>query len=273
MKHAALTQLARVGLLRPTYRAYERLRAVGARDGVAAADELPLPPGKLRIRVAGTPDSAWFLESGRLAVEAMRAPLARAGSQLEEFEAVLDFGCGCGRVTRHLATLPGQVHGSDMDADGVAWCRANLTFGRFERNGLAPPLALPAESVDFAYALSVLTHLPVDLQESWMHELTRVLRPGGLLVVTTHGERYLSRLSASEQERFLAGEVVVRYEQVAGTNLCTAFHPQADVMGRLARGLELLDAIPDGAAGNPHQDLFLLRKPATVLADGLRPAV
>jgi SAM-dependent methyltransferase len=269
VKHAALTQLARLGLLRPTYRAYERLRAVGARNDVAAPDELPLPPAKLRIRVAGTADSAWFLESGRLAVEAMRATLARAGSNLEDFAALLDFGCGCGRVTRHLASLPGDVHGSDMDAVGVDWCRANLQFGRFERNGLAPPLALPADSVDFAYALSVLTHLPTELQESWMHELTRVLRPGGLLIVTTHGERYLSRLSAAEQERFLAGEVVVRYEQVAGTNLCTAFHPQTDVEGRLARGLELLDAIPDGATGNPHQDLFLLRKPAAVAANGL----
>ena len=269
MKHAALTQLARVGLLRPTYRAYERLRAVGARDGVAKPDELPLPPAKLRIRVAGTPDSEWFLESGRLAVEAMRTTLARADSALEDFGTVLDFGCGCGRVTRHLASLPGQVHGSDMDPAGVAWCRANLPFGRFESNGLAPPLTLPAESVDFAYALSVLTHLPAGLQESWMHELARVLRPGGLLVVTTHGERYLGRLSASEQERFLAGEVVVRFEQVAGTNLCTAFHPPADVTDRLARGLELLDAIPDGATGNPRQDLFLLRKPAAVSANGL----
>ena len=262
LKHAALTQLARVGLLRPTYRAYERLRAVGAGDGVATGDEFPAAgeaedPRRRHPRLRLVPRE-------RTAGGGGDAGAARARRlQLEEFEAVLDFGCGCGRVTRHLATLPGQVHGSDMDADGVAWCRANLTFGRFERNGLAPPLALPAESVDFAYALSVLTHLPVDLQESWMHELTRVLRPGGLLVVTTHGERYLSRLSASEQERFLAGEVVVRFEQVAGTNLCTAFHPQADVTGRLARGLELLDAIPDGAAGNPHQDLFLLRKPAT----------
>jgi SAM-dependent methyltransferase len=269
LKHAFITQLARVGLLRPTYRAYERLRVVGVRDGESAPDGLPLPPPRLRVRVAGTADPAWFLESGRLAREAIRATLERAGTRLEDFEAVLDFGCGCGRVTRHLTYLPGVLRGCDFDADAVAWCRESLRFATFEHNALEPPLSLPAGSVDFVYALSVLTHLPVELQQRWIDELSRVVRPGGLLLVTTHGERYLSRLTGAEQERFLAGDVVVRYEQVPGTNLCTAFHPQAYVSDTLGRGLELVDAVPDGAAGNPHQDLFLLRKPAAVLADGL----
>jgi len=269
LKHAVLTQLARVGLLRPTYRAYERLRVVGTRDGATAPDGLPLPPARLRIRVAGTADPAWFLESGRLAVEAIRATLARAGTRLEDLEAVLDFGCGCGRVTRHLAALPGVLRGADFDTDAVAWCREHLPFATVEHNAVEPPLALATDSVDLVYALSVLTHLPVELQRRWLDELTRVLRPGGLLLVTTHGERYLDRLSGAEQERFLAGDVVVRFGQVPGTNLCTAFQAAAYVACTLARGLELLDAVPDGAAGNPHQDLFLLRKPATVAADGL----
>jgi SAM-dependent methyltransferase len=262
VKRFALTALGRARLLGPTYRLYERLRAVTASNGTAAApDGLPLPPAALRVKVAGTADAGWFLESGRLAEESMRAALAREGMQLEELGAILDFGCGCGRVTRRLAELPGAVLGSDFNAEAIAWCRENLPFARFEHNGLAPPLPYPSESVDLVYAFSVLTHLPVEVQHAWMEELARILRPGGLLLFSTHGERYLERLGADERASFMRGEVVVRFEQVAGSNLCTVFHPRAYVEKTLARGFEVVESIPEGATGNPHQDLFLLRKP------------
>jgi len=69
MKAAALDLLRRVGLLRPAYRAYEALNALRAagRHAPAAEDGLPVPPPRLIVRVAGTADVAWFLESGRLA--------------------------------------------------------------------------------------------------------------------------------------------------------------------------------------------------------------
>jgi 2-polyprenyl-3-methyl-5-hydroxy-6-metoxy-1,4-benzoquinol methylase len=263
MKEPLLRLLGRLGLLGPAYRAYERVRALAARDGATvASDGLPLPPAELRIRVAGTAEAGWFLEGGRLAEQSIRAALERAGTSLEERSAILDFGCGCGRVVRRLASLPGAVHGSDLNADAVAWCRANLGFAQFERNSLTPPLLYRDGQFDLVYTLSVFTHLPLDLEHAWVAELSRILRPGGYLLLTTHGERYLERLRPAEQAAFARGEVVVRFEQVAGTNLCTTFHPAAYVVDTLGRGLELVDAVPEGAHGNPHQDLFLLRKAA-----------
>jgi len=262
VKRASLRLLGRLGLLRPAYRGYERLRAVGGDGAVADTEALPVPPAKLRMRVAGTADLAWFLESGRLAEETLRESLARAGTRLEDLGGILDFGCGCGRVTRRLAGLPAEVRGSDFDGVAVAWCRENLPFASFTQNGLEPPLRLPDGGVDLVYAFSVLTHLPVTVQHAWVEELTRVLRPGGFLLLSTHGERYLERLSASEQEAFRRGDVVVRFEEVAGTNLCTTFHPPAYVRDRLGAGLELVAEVPEGAKGNPHQDLFLFRKPS-----------
>src|SRR5207244_9030240 len=142
---------------------------------------------------------------------------------------------GCGRVMRRWRDLDG-VHGSDTNAEAVAWCRANLPFGRFETNGLAPPLAFADDSFDLVYALSVFTHLTVDLQRAWLGELRRVLRPRGLLLLTTHGRAYLDRLSAEERELFDAGKVVVRWEDVAGTNLCSAYHPDSALRGQFAEG-------------------------------------
>jgi SAM-dependent methyltransferase len=261
VKSASLRLLGRFGLLRPAYSGYERLRAIG-RDGAGADEPLPVPPAKLRIRVAGTADLDWFLESGRLAEGALRQSVARAGTRLEDLAAILDFGCGCGRVTRRLAGLPGEVRGSDFDGVAVAWCREKLRFATFTQNGLEPPLPFPDGDVDLVYAFSVLTHLPVPVQHAWVEELTRILRPGGLLLVSTHGERYLERLNVAEQQAFGRGEVVVRFEEVAGKNLCTTFHPPAYVRERLGADLELVEELPQGATGNPHQDLFLFRKPA-----------
>ena len=260
MKTFLLQALARVGLLRPTYRGYERLRGLRSASDAAGAGPFPLPPATLRVRVAGDADAAWFLEGGRLAEETLRGALERAGARLEEMASILDFGCGCGRVLRRLADLPGELHGSDFDGPAVEWCAENLPFAAFVHNGLEPPLPFGAGEFQFVYAFSVLTHLPVDIQHSWVAELARVLRPGGYLLLSTHGRRYLERLNDDERALFQAGEVVVRFEQVAGTNLCTAFHPPDYVKTKLAAGLELVEAVPEGARGNPHQDLFLFRK-------------
>lgn len=263
MKRFFLRALGRLRLLRPAFRAYERassLRAAGAAPAVAD-DGVPIPPASLIVRVAGTADVEWFLRSGRLAAGSVRAALWRRGRRIEELDAILDFGCGCGRVTRNwLALRDTDVFGSDTNDEAIDWCRRNLPFATFEPNGLAPPLAFETARFDLVYALSVFTHLPEELQLLWMRELERVLRPGAFLVLSTHGEHYERRLTAKERPRFQAGEVVVRWEEVAGTNLCTAFHPPSYVRDRLAARFELADFVPEGATGNPHQDLFVLRR-------------
>jgi len=264
-KNALLGLLGRIRLLEPSYRTYERVRATRLPHGpqATAEDGLPVPPPHLIVRVAGTPDVSWFLESGRLAAESIAELVERAGRPIASLDSMLDFGCGCGRVVRQWAGLGVNVCGSDLSGAAVDWCRENLPFARFETNGLSPPLAFTDGSFDLAYALSVLTHLPEAIQHDWMDELRRVVRPDGLALVTTHGERYLERLDADEQRRFRAGELVVRWGEVPGTNLCTTFHPPSWVREQLLpHGFEEVSFVPEGAAGNPYQDVFLLRRAA-----------
>jgi len=262
-KQALVWVLGKLGLATPAYRLYESLlaRRAGGRRDTVGADGLPLPPPALMLSVAGTSDTAWFEESGGRAVEALRHSLGRHGLALEGMDAILEFGCGCGRVVRHLRALPGRVHGSDWNGRAIDWCREALPFASFEVNRLAPPLPYADASFDLVYCLSVFTHLGEDLQRPWVEELRRVLKPGGHLLVTTHGRRYAERLAPRERARFDAGEFLVRRAEGAGTNLCSAFHPEAYLRGAFSRGLQLLEHVPEGALGNPHQDLTLLRRP------------
>jgi len=259
-----LRLLGRAGLLRPTYRAWERVQATRFGHSDESADDgLPLPPPHLIVRVAGTPDTRWFLESGRLAADSIRDALAQAGVAFDDLRSLLDFGCGCGRVLRNWAGHSGDVAGSDLSGEAIDWCRENLRFARYETNGLTPPLAFGDASFDLAYALSVFTHLPAAMQHDWIDELRRVLRPQAYLVLTTHGERYLERLEPAEQAQFDAGELVVRWGEVPGTNLCTTFHPPSWVREQLLpHGFAEIAFVPEGARGNPHQDLYLLRRSA-----------
>jgi SAM-dependent methyltransferase len=224
----------------------------------------PLPGPARMFSVAGTADVDWFLSSGRAGADSIAQTLSAAGAELAELRSILDFGCGCGRVLRHFAPLAAapdgpRLVGSDLNRRSVRWCRRHLPFAEFTVNPLAPPLPFEDARFELVYALSVFTHMPPALQQRWMAELRRVLEPGGWLMMTTHGESYLSHLSPAEQARFRAGETVVRYEDVAGSNLCGAYHPPA-VVAELARGFEVICHQPEGAHGNPHQDLFLLRR-------------
>jgi SAM-dependent methyltransferase len=265
VKRRVLRLLERTGLIGPAFRTWESMQALlaGRRSAVDADDALPVPPPRLIVRVAGTADVDWFLEGGRLGAASVRGALQRQGVALDELGAILDFGCGCGRVTRNWAGLAGvQVAGTDLSEPAVDWCRRHLPFARFEVNGLAPPLVFDDASFDLVYALSVFTHLTANLQLAWRDELHRVLRPGGHLLVTTHGRSYLPRLTEDERARFESGELVVRWADVPGTNLCSAYHPEAYLRDTFAQGFDFVGLEPEGARGNPTQDLVLLRKTA-----------
>lgn len=262
--------LRRLGLLKAAFRLREAMKVANLRSlyhnlqylGRKAPDGLPVPPQRLIVLVAGTADISWFLESGKLAAQSIIDTLEKSRLSIEDFQAILDFGCGCGRVVRHWNSLKrAKVYGTDYNRKLIKWCRLHLPFAQFEKNGLCPPLTYSDKKFGFIYAFSVFTHMPEELQLSWINELSRILRPGGYLLITTHGERYLRPLTQNEQEQFQAGQLVVRHEEAAGTNLCAVSHPARYVREKLASGFEVVDFVPGGAKGNPYQDVYLLKKP------------
>ena len=172
---------------------------------VAAADHLlrrtyegrVLPPALMRFKVRGSPSGDAFARIGRSSADDINAALVRFGIDLGSHRAILDFGCGCGGtlVWLHDLAPTASISGTDIDANAIGWCRANLPFARFATNEALPPLSYPDAAFDLAIAVSVFTHLDEDYQFRWLAELRRVIKPGGTCVITLHGPQSWNQMS------------------------------------------------------------------------------
>lgn len=145
-----------------------------------------MPPPGLRARV-GLSSRAEFALVGRDGARQLLAAVARAGPPGQTRADWLDFGCGCGRIARYALESPAVVSytGVDVDDRQIAWAQRHLR-GRFSVMRPEPPLAFPGASFDVVLSVSIFTHLSEAGQFGWLEEISRVLRPGGLLVATTH---------------------------------------------------------------------------------------
>ena len=178
--------------------------------GVAADEQLracvsPLPPVELRSIVADN-DPNIFLYTGWYDLgEFMRLYQKHVGSPTVRLS-ILDFGCGCGRMTRYLDMMrEWRAFRSEINEKHVAWCQANLRNVDTRLNGIRPPLPFDDGSMDLVYSLSLFTHLPEHLASEWLNDLARVLKPGALLITTTHGFPALNIIkdSAVHQQMFM----------------------------------------------------------------------
>lgn len=170
-------------------------------DGTTNADASgtpPRPPDFLIDRVvsgfendAAEKHRALFDETGKRSLLDIKTTLAGIGRSLREFPRILDFGCGCARVTRWLQyeTSAGELFGCDIDAEAIAWNQDNIPGVEFSRNEHEPPLPYADESFDLILNHSVFTHIDERMQDLWLAELRRVLKPGGVALLSVHGTR------------------------------------------------------------------------------------
>jgi len=259
LRRLARRAMEHTGLIGPYYRWLEQRAARGAADDVD--DGRPMPPAELVVLVSG-PSRRWFSERGREDAAMFRALAARHGADLEAGLDVLDFGCGAGRIARWLAPevigAGGTFTGSDLNPKLAGWCAASLP-GRYGANGLRPPLALGDGAVDLVYAHSVLTHLTEPTVQAWLAELARVLRPGGLALLTFHDEAYAQAWGPPEVAPRLASEpYVVWNNALEGSNYISAWTTSARLSALAASSFDVVEIVP-GRTDAPVQAIAVLR--------------
>lgn len=181
-----------------------------------------------------------------------------------ENQKILDWGCGPGRVIRHFPEVVGNgcsFFGTDYNASSIEWCRQNLPGIDFNLNSLEPDLPYDDNFFDAIYGISIFTHLSEPMHYAWMEELYRILKPGGVMYLTTQGEKFRVKLTVQEQQQFNRGQLVVRGQVKEGHRTYSAFHPR-QFMEKLFARMEILEhVVPEaGNTGWIPQDIWLLRK-------------
>jgi SAM-dependent methyltransferase len=125
-------------------------------------------------------------------------------ARLKPTESVLDVGCGIGRLA---VPLTGYLHGSTYDGfdnveASVKWCTKRIAsqYPSFHFRHVdvynehynprgevrASEFVFPYESnsFDFAFLISVFTHMLPDDMTNYLSEVARVLKPGGRCLIT-----------------------------------------------------------------------------------------
>jgi SAM-dependent methyltransferase len=151
----------------------------------------PPPPKHLQIRVVGKYDQ-YFIDSGMSFYKVLNRLLRPVGKELKDFQSILDYGCGCGRGIRGLATLlpNNKLYGTDIDGEAIAWLKNNYSrYAEFSVTPHRPPTVYKDQVFDFIFGVSVMTHLPEDMQFQWLEELSRITKPDGYVMLSTHGEK------------------------------------------------------------------------------------
>jgi SAM-dependent methyltransferase len=166
-------------------------RVLIERTGLVRAE----PPEDVHAMTRGAQNAAGGLYEANMVVDA----LLSAGGDIGAVADALDFGCSSGRVLRPLAAAYPDVRwrGCDPNEGAIRWASEHLAGIEFFRSANVPPMPLADASLDLAYAISIWSHFEPTRGLEWLEEMRRVLRPGGHLVLTTHGPASIAHYQAT----------------------------------------------------------------------------
>jgi SAM-dependent methyltransferase len=211
-------------------------------------------------------DIARFFATGTGDVRRLQTTLARLGVALEGNGTCIEYGCGLGRVTRHLAPHFAHTVGVDISSAhlklarelaaaenicGIEW----LHLDKIDHLSMLP-------RADFIYSMIVLQHNPPPVIEKILLAFARLLKPGGIAYfqVPTYRVDYEFRLADYLRD------------QVGRKEMEMHAFPQARVFEIFAEaGVVTLSVVEDGATGNRRGErsntfVFQKRAPRTAVA-------
>ncbi|NLK15041.1 MAG: class I SAM-dependent methyltransferase [Bacteroidales bacterium] len=176
---------------------------------------------------------------------------------------ILDWGCGPGRVIRHLPSFIDsscKCYGTDYNKKYIKWCKDHIHNVTFTTNQLQPPLEYLSNFFDIAYGISIFTHLSEEMHHAWFNELMRVLKPGGMLFLTLHGSAFSEKLTDEEKKQFDNGGLVVRGTTKEGHRTFAAFQSEAFVKRLIGENTVLEHVAGKVVDGKPQQDVWIIQK-------------
>jgi ubiquinone/menaquinone biosynthesis C-methylase UbiE len=104
-------------------------------------------------------------------------------------EQALDVGCGTGTLATEAARLvggAGRVAGIDPGQQQIARARAKVARRNMPvefQVGVIEQIPFPDQTFDVVFSTLMMHHLPAPLKRQGLSEISRVLKPGGRLVI------------------------------------------------------------------------------------------
>jgi cyclopropane fatty-acyl-phospholipid synthase-like methyltransferase len=162
-----------------------------ARPEADRAFQMPtFPDEQTQTNFVGSAGEASLGEAWAL-WETVNAIATAQGNPIGRSTNLMDFGTGWGRMIRpFLRQIDGKnILGLDPLPTMVELCQDMYTgFDvQFAHNNPLAPSTLASGSLDLIIGYSVFSHLNEQVSTGWIHEFARLLRPGGLACITTHG--------------------------------------------------------------------------------------
>jgi SAM-dependent methyltransferase len=112
--------------------------------------------------------------------------MARASREPAELD-LLDYGCGDGKYFpywRERGLADHRIHGLDVSKVRIERCRS-LGFKNAKVLDPGQPLPYANDSFDIVNCMEVIEHIPAEQGSRTIAEISRVLRPGGFLLIST----------------------------------------------------------------------------------------
>lgn len=109
----------------------------------------------------------------------------RYAERYSQGKRVLDYGCGTGYGSAHIARIAARVEAVDVADDAVSHARTNFASENLNFSVIDPqrPLPFADDSFDTVLSFQVLEH--VHDVHAYLKETRRVLAPGGTLMLVT----------------------------------------------------------------------------------------
>ena len=170
-----------------------------------------IPPTSLRHYYGykdGKYDDQLYLQQGRNDMTNMRRILEGDGFDMMG-ERIMEFGCSGGRLLRHLEAeaRAGEVWGVDLHSAAIHWAQAHLSPPfHFFTNTTSPHLPFEDNSFGLIFAGSVWTQIG-ELDDAWLLEMRRILRPGGRIYITISDENTLAEVKRLSPDHASNGHV------------------------------------------------------------------
>ncbi len=179
----------------------------------------------------------------------VKAYAAYAGRPVAPHRRLLDFGCGWGRVLRLFMKdiEPANLFGVDSTSRFLLDARRCNPALAFLPCGKVPPTIMAPESLDYVISWSVFSHLDEFYATRWIEEFQRLLKPGGLVMLTTQSRRFI-QFCAEMRVRRASG---IRLEHPWYEVCADSFPDESQANSRYEAGLFLhssTDQAPNEAA-------------------------